>query len=259
MEVTINLIEKALNIFTDESNGYIYEDLSLIDHTILATFNESRLFIWKKGASSKYEHFTFEHTLNIQDSVINNWSCAPIIYGLEKTLPKELIEVTKPFPLISGVPFHIFGKTEEEYIATIIERLSFAYFNIQIPTMFFEHETNVSLIKESLLIVTKEKKETQFDFSVPFHPSLGEVFPTCAILDISERFLPSYSTILSDSIKERLAEYYNAELKLNRLWDLSHLEDAPHAAFIIAPLLRSKFGKKWPQALLKSKGQQVTF
>lgn len=259
MEVTINLIEKALDIFTDKSNRYIYEDLSLLDHTILVTFNESHLFIWNKGANSKYKLFTFENTLNIQDSVINTWSCAPIIYELEKNIPKELLETTKPFPLISGVSFDIFGKTEEEYIANIIERLSFAYFNIQVPTIFFEYEANVSLIKESLLVATNKNEETLFNFSLPFHPSLGEVFPTCAILDISERFLPSYSTMLIDSIKKRLAEYYDAELKLNRLWDLSHLEDAPYAAFIIAPIIRSKFGNKWPQALLKIRGLQVTF
>jgi len=259
MEKTVQLIEKALDIFTDQSNRHIYKDLSIIDHTLVVTFNESKLFTWRKSTNSRYERFNFEHTLNIEESVVDNWSCAPIIYGLEEHLPKELLQTTKPFPIISGVPFHIFRRTEEEYIATIIERLSFAYFNIQIPTRFFDHQANVSLIEGALSVSTNEKQGTQLDFCLPFHPSLGEVFPTCAILDISERCLPAYSKMLNDAIKTRLAEYYDNELKLNPLWNLSHLEDTLHAAYIIAPLLRAKFGNKWPQALLNIKSQQITF
>jgi hypothetical protein len=257
MEKTINLIKKALEIVTDQSNSYIYENIPVIDHTIVVTFSESHLFAWHKRANSHYEELTFPHKLSIDNLVVNNWSCAPIIHGLEKNIPEELLKRTKPFPLISGVPFHIYGRTEEEYIATIIERLSFAYFNIQVPTMFFNHETNLSLIKESLSISNREKQGTQLDLFLPFHPSLREVFPTCAILDISERFLPAYSTMLNEAIKKRLAEYYDNELNLNQFWNLSHLEDAPHAAYIIAPLLRSKFRQKWPQALLKIKDQQL--
>lgn len=271
----LKAIEEGIKTVWQSEMNFIFYKKSLIEKTVVITYDSKFLYLWLKRKFPRLEAMTsrlknyyaykIPHKIRIQDEWQIGWQASLTIKPFVNLLPTELQKSDFKIPKISGGllrPFFELQKkkevkdnpyvTRESFLGTIVHEFGHVYWSQHKLWWYSNKKENINYLRTAKRLYEKKETISKIPLYLPLNLGVGELFAFCAEYWASKLFWPNHIKNLDAFIENRLKELIKMEKKKDLEREDSVLEPSrnPHDfAFVFGKIILTLYPKSWVQTL----------
>lgn len=269
----LKAVEEAFEYLERPELDFIFKDRSLIDNTLVVSYDAKELFIWTKLKHSKlkkmpcrikgYYAYRIKHKMKIKDEDQRGWRAGLILREIYKYLPEKFQKNWHEIPRISGgllTPFVGIHKklrktkkrpldaycTRESYLATIIHEFGHVYYYQYKSKRSPEKERFLGYLRVASELYQSAKPKLLRDLDLKF-PRLSfatELFAFCTDYHAASVFWPNHKKDVDRANRSWMKKSVKRK-------DVDFMFGDHASAAVAGKLLFEKYPEDWPSMILE--------